>query len=53
MVGGGALLKNLHTRIAHEVGIPTRVVEDPLSVVVVGSGQVLDKLDELREVVLR
>jgi actin-like ATPase involved in cell morphogenesis len=35
------------------VGIPTRVAEDPLSAVVVGSGQVLDRLEELREVVLR
>ena len=53
MVGGGALLKNLDTRIAQEVGIPTRVAEDPLSAVVIGAGQVLDNLEELREVVLR
>ena len=53
MVGGGALLKNLDTRIAQEVGIPTRVAEEPLSVVVIGAGQVLDNLEELREVVLR
>jgi rod shape-determining protein MreB len=53
MVGGGALLKNLDKRIELSVGISARVAEDPLSAVVVGSGQVLDRLHELKEVVLR
>lgn len=53
MVGGGSMLKNLDKRIEAELGIQTRVVEDPLSAVVIGSGQVLDKLEELKDVVLR
>ena len=52
MAGGGSLLRNLDKRIAHEVGIITQVVADPLSVVVIGSGVVLDKLEDLRDVVL-
>lgn len=53
MAGGTSLLRNLDKRIAHEVGIITQVVEDPLSAVVVGSGVVLDKLEELKDVVLQ
>lgn len=53
MAGGGSLLRNLDKRIAHEVGIVTRVVDDPLSAVVIGSGVVLDKLADLKDVVLQ
>ncbi len=53
MAGGGSLLRNLDKRIAQEVGIITHVVEDPLSAVVIGSGVVLDKLHDLKDVVLQ
>ena len=53
MAGGGSLLRNLDKRIAHEVGIITQVVADPLSAVVIGSGVVLDKLEDLKDVVLQ
>ena len=53
MAGGGSLLRNLDRRIAQEVGIMTQVVEDPLSAVVIGSGVVLDKLHDLKDVVLQ
>jgi rod shape-determining protein MreB len=53
MTGGSSLLRNLDKRIAHEVGIATRVVDDPLSTVVIGSGVVLDKLSDLKDVVLQ
>jgi rod shape-determining protein MreB len=53
MAGGGSLLRNLDKRIAQEVGIITQVVEDPLSAVVIGSGVVLDKLHDLKDVVLQ
>jgi rod shape-determining protein MreB len=53
MAGGGSLLRNLDRRIAQEVGIITQVVEDPLSAVVIGSGVVLDKLHDLKDVVLQ
>ncbi len=53
MAGGGSLLRNLDRRIAQEVGIITQLVEDPLSAVVIGSGVVLDKLNDLKDVVLQ
>jgi rod shape-determining protein MreB len=53
MAGGGALLRNLDKLIAQETGIPTVLVQDPLSAVVVGSGAVLDQLDVLKDVVIQ
>jgi rod shape-determining protein MreB len=53
MAGGGALLRNFDKFIAHETGIGTTVVQDPLSAVVVGSGAVLDQLDVLKDVVIQ
>lgn len=53
MAGGGSLLRNLDKRIAHEVGINTHIVDDPVSAVVIGSGVVLDKLADLKDVVLQ
>lgn len=42
LAGGGALVRDLDLLIAHEVGLPVRVAEDPLTCVVRGSGQILD-----------
>ena len=53
MAGGGALVRNFDKLIAHETGIPTHLVQDPLSAVVIGSGVVLDQLDSLKDVVLQ
>lgn len=53
LTGGGALLRNLDRLIAKETGLPVRLVNDPISAVVMGSGAVLDKLDLLRDVVLQ
>lgn len=53
MAGGGALLRNLDKLITLETSIPTTVVQDPLSAVVVGSGAVLDQLDVLKDVVIQ
>ncbi len=50
LTGGGALLKNLDLRLKDETGMPIIVADDPLSSVVLGSGQALDNLDILREV---
>ncbi len=52
LTGGGALLKNLDRRLKEETGMPIIVAEDPLSSVVLGSGQALDNLDILREVTI-
>lgn len=50
LAGGGALLKGLDTLIAKETRIMTKIVEDPLTAVVRGAGQVIEKIDELAEV---
>ncbi len=52
LTGGGALLKNLDRRLKEDTGMPIIVAEDPLSSVVLGSGQALDNLDILREVTI-
>ena len=50
LTGGGALLKNLDKCLKEETGMPIIVADDPLSSVVLGSGQALDNLDILKEV---
>ncbi len=50
MTGGGALLKNIDKRLQQETGLPIIIAEDPLTSVVIGSGQALEKLDVLKEV---
>jgi rod shape-determining protein MreB len=52
LTGGGALLKNLDTLLKDETGMPIIVAEDPLSSVVLGSGQALDNLEILREITI-
>jgi rod shape-determining protein MreB len=52
LTGGGALLKNLDKRLNKETGLPIIIAEDPLSSVVLGSGQALENLDVLREIVV-
>jgi rod shape-determining protein MreB len=42
LTGGGAILRGLDRLIAEETGIPTRVADDPLSCVAIGTGKVLD-----------
>lgn len=52
LTGGGALIRGLDERIAEETGMPVRTAEDPLSCVVVGTGQVLEHLDTLKNVLI-
>lgn len=52
LAGGGAYLKNLDLLLQKETGLPVVVAEDPLSCVVLGSGQVLDQLDLLKTVAI-
>ncbi|MDR2548788.1 MAG: rod shape-determining protein [Desulfobulbus sp.] len=52
LTGGGALLKNLDKRLKLETGMPIIVAEDPLSSVVLGSGQALDNIEILREIAI-
>ncbi|MEX1111934.1 MAG: rod shape-determining protein [Candidatus Andersenbacteria bacterium] len=52
LAGGGALLRGLDETIARETQIRTHVADDPLTVVVRGTGIVLEDLESLQEVLL-
>ncbi len=52
LAGGGAMMKNLDILLREETGLPVVVAEDPLSCVVLGSGQILDQLDLLKQVAI-
>jgi rod shape-determining protein MreB len=52
LTGGGGLLKGLDQLLREETSLPIIVVDDPLSTVVMGSGQVLDNMDVLKEVTI-
>jgi len=48
MAGGGSLLRGLDRRIAEETGLPVHVADDPLTAVVLGTGQMLHMPAHLR-----
>lgn len=48
LTGGGALLRNLDTRLSQETGMPVIVAENPLDCVAVGTGKALDNYDVYR-----
>ncbi|HCB34319.1 MAG TPA: rod shape-determining protein [Acidimicrobiaceae bacterium] len=50
IAGGGALLAGIAQRIENETGVATRVTENPLLAVALGSGQSLEEFDALRDV---
>ena len=50
LAGGGAFLKGLDQLIMKEVKMPTKIIEDPLTVMVRGAGAILESLDSLKEV---
>ncbi len=50
--GGGALLKNLDILFREETGLPVVIADDPLTSVVRGCGQTLDKLDQYKGITL-
>ena len=47
MTGGGALLDGLAEVMQKETGITTRIAEDPLECVALGTGKALENLDKL------
>jgi len=52
LAGGGSLLRNLDKLIEKETKIPTKIVDDPLTAVVRGTGIVLEDINKLREVLV-
>ena len=52
LAGGGAMMKNMDILLRQETGLPVVVAEDPLSCVVLGSGQILDQLDLLKQIAI-
>lgn len=52
LAGGGSLIRGLDKLVANQTGIPVRMMEDPLTAVVRGTGIVLDDLEHLKEVLI-
>lgn len=49
LAGGGALLRGLDQLLAKETGLHVTVAEDPLTAVVLGTGQYLEELKNFRD----
>lgn len=52
LVGGGAMIGGLDELLQHELDIPVTVGDDPLYAVVIGTGLVLDNIDDYKEVLI-
>lgn len=50
MAGGGSLLRGVDQVIEEEIGLPVRVCEDPLRAVARGTGEILDQLGLLQQI---
>ncbi len=50
--GGGSLLRGMDEIISHEIKLPVKIVDDPLTSVARGCGFVLEHIDKLKEVLL-
>ena len=52
LTGGGALLHGLDARLAAETGMPIVIADNPLHSVAFGSGQCLEQLGVLSDVLM-
>ncbi len=53
MTGGGSLLRGIDALLRETTNLPITVADDPLTCVVLGTGKILDNLDEFEKVVMR
>jgi rod shape-determining protein MreB len=53
LTGGGALLKNLDTRMREDTSLPIHVADDPLTCVVRGCGKILENFEQYEKVLLK
>ena len=49
ITGGGALLRNLDTRLREDTDLPVQIAEDPLTSVVLGAGRMLSNIGLLKK----
>lgn len=52
LAGGGSLIRGIDKLFANQTGISVRLMEDPLTAVVRGTGIVLDDMEHLHEVLI-
>ena len=52
LAGGGGLIRGIDLVIANQTEVPVRMMEDPLTAVVRGTGIVLEDIEALREVLV-
>ena len=52
LAGGGSLIRGLDKLVADQTEMPVRMMEDPLTAVVRGTGIVLEDIEALREVLV-
>ncbi len=50
MAGGGSLLKGIDRVVEEEIGLPVRIADDPLRAVARGTGEILDQLGLLQQI---
>jgi rod shape-determining protein MreB len=50
LCGGGALLRDIDRLLMEETGLPVIIADDPLTCVVRGSGQALEKIDRISNI---
>jgi len=51
MTGGGSLLENMDRLLSEETGVPVCKAEDPMTCVARGTGQALEEMDELQDII--
>ena len=52
LTGGGALLSNLDEVLRKATGLPVSIADDPLSCVALGTGQALEQIHTMRNVLI-